>query len=50
MPAAGSAQLEDLHAQVRALEQAYRRSVGVLPFEVEALDAALPGGGLVTCP
>jgi protein ImuA len=46
MPAAGSAQLEDLHAQVRALEQAYRRSVGVLPFEVEALDAALPGGGL----
>ena len=46
MPAAGSAHLEDLRAQVRALEQADRKSVGVLPFEVEALDAALPGGGL----
>ena len=46
MPAAGSAHLGDLRAQVRALEQADRKSVGVLPFEVEALDAVLPGGGL----
>ncbi|MEN5229740.1 ImuA family protein [Brevundimonas naejangsanensis] len=46
MPAAPSAKLEDLRAQVRALEQADRQSVGVLPFGVPMLDAALPGGGL----
>lgn len=46
MPAARSAHFEDLRAKVRALEQADRRAVGVLPFEVARLDAALPGGGL----
>ena len=46
MQAVCPADLEDLRAQVRALEQADRKSVGVLPFRVAALDAALPGGGL----
>ena len=46
MPPARSAHFEDLRARVRALEQADRRAVGVLPFDVATLDAALPGGGL----
>ena len=46
MQAVCPADLEDLRAQVRTLEQTDRKSVGVLPFEVAALDAVLPGGGL----
>ena len=45
MQAVCPADLEDLRAQVRTLEQTDRKSVGVLPFEVAALDAVLPGGG-----
>lgn len=46
MQAVCPADLEDLRAQVRTLERADRKLVGVLPFKVAALDAVLPGGGL----
>jgi protein ImuA len=46
MRAAGSTSLDDLRAQVSALEHAARRPADVLPFGVAEMDAVLPGGGL----
>lgn len=46
MHAGRPAELETLRARIRALEHANRPPTAVLPFGVEALDAALPDGGL----
>ena len=43
-----SSRLEALRARVAAVEGEGRRAHGVLPFGIDAIDAALPGGGLAT--
>jgi protein ImuA len=47
-PSTSSSRIESLRAEVAVLEAGERRHHGVLPFGVNGIDAALPGGGLAT--
>ena len=40
------AAIDTLRARIRAIESSARTSRGVLPFGIDALDSALPAGGL----
>ncbi len=44
--AARSRSLEELRAQIAAVERSHRSPQGSIPFGIEALDAQLPSGGL----
>ncbi len=46
MSIASTATLADLRQQIEGIERIYTRARTVLPFDVPAIDAKLPGGGL----